>query len=115
MTQAYGDLVEAITNARFRPVRVREGYDMAAVDALLDRLVAALGRGEPVGPVVDAARLAHVRLREGYDTGEVDAFLAEVRRTAPGASMATAPGAAVADQPAVPEQRSRLGRLLGRG
>lgn len=113
MTQSYGDLVEAITNARFRPVRVREGYDMAEVDALLDRVVAALGRGEPIGPVVDAARLTHVRLREGYDIGEVDAFLAEVRRTAPGESS-TAPVEAVADHPPIPEQRRRLGRRLGR-
>jgi DivIVA domain-containing protein len=116
MTQSYGDLVEAITNARFKPVRVREGYDMAGVDALLDRIVAALGRGEPVGPVLDEARLAHVRLREGYDVGEVDAFLAEVRRTAPGSGASSAPasGATPVEQPAIPEQRGRLGRLRGR-
>ena len=79
MTGGYGDLVEAITHAQFRPVRLREGYEMSDVDALLDRIVAALGRGEPVGPVIDAAHLTHVRLREGYSLGEVDRFLAEVR------------------------------------
>lgn len=119
MTQAYGDLVEAITNARFTPVRVREGYDMAAVDDLLDRVVAALGRGEPVGPVLDEARLGHVRVREGYDIGEVDAFLADIRRLAPGAGPAESqvPASVVpspTDPPAIPTQRGRLGRLLGR-
>ena len=104
MTAAYGDLVEAITNATFRPVRVREGYDMAGVDALLDRVVAALGRGEPVGPVLDEARLAHVRLREGYDIGEVDAFLEVVRRSAPSP-----------EAPSVPPQRSSTGSEPGPG
>jgi DivIVA domain-containing protein len=80
VTGSYGDLVEEITQARFTPVRVtREGYDMGDVDDLLDRVVAALGRGEPVGPVLDGARLGHVRLREGYDIGEVDEFLARLR------------------------------------
>lgn len=80
MTQPYGDLVEAITQVQFRPVRLREGYEMSDVDALLDRIVVALGRGEPVGPVIDATHLAHVRLREGYALGEVDGFLAELRQ-----------------------------------
>jgi DivIVA domain-containing protein len=78
--ESYGDLVESIATVRFTPVRIRDGYDMSDVDELLDRLVAALGRGEPVGPVIDDARLAHVRLREGYDIGEVDEFLAGLRR-----------------------------------
>lgn len=82
MTQGYGDLVEAITTARFTPVRLRhEGYDMGAVDALLDRVVEGLGRGEPVQGVLDEARLPHVRWREGYDIAEVDAFLAHLRRS----------------------------------
>lgn len=82
MTQPYGDLVEVITRVRFRPVRIPEGYVMADVDDLLDRIVAALGRGEPVGPVIDSARLGRVRVREGYDVGEVDRFVEELRRTA---------------------------------
>jgi DivIVA domain-containing protein len=81
MTEAYGDLVETISNARFTPVRLRhEGYEMAAVDDLLDRVVAALGRGEPLLPVIDGARLPRVRWREGYDIGEVDRFLEGLRR-----------------------------------
>jgi DivIVA domain-containing protein len=79
LTRAYGDLVEAITNARFTPVRLREGYEMSEVDALLDRVVQALGRGEPIGDLLDAARPTRVRLREGYDIAEVDGFLAGLR------------------------------------
>jgi hypothetical protein len=82
VTEAYGDLVEAITTARFTPVRLRESYDMGSVDDLLDGIVAALGRGERVGPIIDAARLGHVRLREGYDVAEVDALLARLRSQA---------------------------------
>jgi DivIVA domain-containing protein len=78
VTESYGDLVEEITTARFTPVRIREGYDMSEVDALLDRLVAALGRGEPAGPLIESARLGRVRLREGYDIDEVDDFLARL-------------------------------------
>ena len=79
MTESYGDLVEEITTVRFTPTRIRDGYDMAQVAELLDRVVAALGRGEPVDPLIDGAQLAHVRLREGYDSAEVDAFLAGLR------------------------------------
>jgi DivIVA domain-containing protein len=79
MTQPYGDLVETITTVQFTPVRLHEGYDMAEVDDLLDRIVAALGRGEPVLALIDGARLGRVRLREGYDVGEVDAFLTALR------------------------------------
>jgi DivIVA domain-containing protein len=84
VTTPYGDLVETITNARFTPVRVREGYDMAQVDDLLDSVVAALGRGEPVAPLLEGVRITHVRLREGYSIDEVDAFLDQLRRTAQG-------------------------------
>jgi DivIVA domain-containing protein len=79
LTRSYGDLVEAITNARFNPVRLREGYDMGEVDALLDRVVEALGRGEPISDLVGGARLSRGRFREGYDIAEVDRFLAGLR------------------------------------
>jgi DivIVA domain-containing protein len=85
VSASYGDLVERITQARFTPVRLRhEGYDMGAVDDLLDRVVAALGRGEAVIPVLDAARLGKVRLREGYDIAEVDRFLRDLRDSVEG-------------------------------
>ena len=81
MIRPYGDLVESISNARFSPVRLHEGYEMSAVDDLLDRVVAALGRGESVLDLLDGARLPRVRWREGYDTAEVDAFLTDLRRS----------------------------------
>jgi len=83
MSESFGDLVETITMARFTPVRLRhEGYDMGEVDDLLDRIVAALGAGEPVTPLLEGVRLTHVRLREGYNIDEVDKFLDQVRRAA---------------------------------
>jgi DivIVA domain-containing protein len=88
VTQPYGDLVEAIAIARFNPVRVREGYDMAQVDDLLDRIVAALGRGEPVAPLLEGVRFSRVRLREGYNIDEVDQFLVALRRRVEAASEA---------------------------
>ena len=113
MTQRYGDLVEAITNVRFHPVRLHEGYDMHEVDDLLDAVIATLGRGEPVAGIIAGARLSHVRLREGYDIAEVDRFLAELLRMADpdgsNSSIVPPPGA-----PVVPEQRSRLGQFFGR-
>jgi len=39
VTQRYGDLVEAITNVRFHPVRLHEGYDIAEVDRFLAELL----------------------------------------------------------------------------
>jgi DivIVA domain-containing protein len=81
MIRPYGDLVESISNARFSPVRLHEGYEMSAVDDLLDRVVAALGRGDSVLDLLDGAALPRVRWREGYDIDEVDAFLASLRRS----------------------------------
>jgi DivIVA domain-containing protein len=81
MIRPYGDLVESISNARFSPVRLHEGYEMSAVDDLLDRVVAALGRGDSALDLLDGAVLPRVRWREGYDTDEVDAFLAGLRRS----------------------------------
>jgi DivIVA domain-containing protein len=93
-----------VEQARFTPVRLREGYDMGEVDALLDDVIEAAGRGEAVGPVIDRARFTPVRLREGYDMGEVDRFLAQLTGTGP---VATGPGV-------IEEQRGLLERLLGR-
>ena len=81
MIRPYGDLVESISNARFTPVRLHEGYEMSAVDDLLDRVVAALGRGDSVLDLLEGGPLPRVRWREGYDIGEVDAFLAGLRRS----------------------------------
>jgi DivIVA domain-containing protein len=79
------DLYARIQSARFTPTRLRQGYDMAAVDSLLDRVCEALADGRPVEPVVAAARFPVVKMREGYDIREVDDFLA-------GLSGSTVPG-----------------------
>ncbi len=76
-------LVDEIQSARFTPVRIREGYDLGAVDRLLDRAVEAVGRGEPLGPVLDVP-LPTVQWREGYDMAEVRSFLDGLRHLADG-------------------------------
>lgn len=93
-----------VERARFTPVRLREGYDMGEVDALLDDVVEAAERGEPVGPVIDRARFTPVRLREGYDMSEVDRLLAQLKGTGP----------VTLDPGVVQEQRGLFARLLGR-
>jgi hypothetical protein len=72
-------LVEQIRSAQFRPRRFRECYEMGTVDAMLDRAVEAVRRGEPLGPVLDVP-LPTVTWREGYDTAQVRGFLDELRR-----------------------------------
>ena len=119
-------LVQEITQVRFSPVRLREGYEMDGVDEFLDRLVTALRAGEPVDELVRAARFTPVRMREGYDMGEVDRFLERVvsaaataDRTPPAyvdAPPAPASPAPVAPTPSViQEQHGLLSRLFGRG
>ncbi|WP_227467256.1 DivIVA domain-containing protein [Nocardioides lijunqiniae] len=92
-----------IESQRFTPVRLRHGYEMSAVDELLDEACVAHTaliqenddlearlvdpREVPGGPAtmrvmrpeaVREARFEQVRWREGYDIGEVDDFLAAV-------------------------------------
>jgi len=69
-----------VEGVRFKPVRFRAGYDMSAVDDLLDQLAAAFRAGRSVRGIVESARFPMVKMREGYATDEVDAFLAEVLR-----------------------------------
>jgi DivIVA domain-containing protein len=71
-------LVDHVRSVRFTPVRIREGYEMTTVDALLDRVAEAASRGEEIGPLLDID-LPQVRLREGYDPAQVNAFLADLR------------------------------------
>lgn len=75
---AADDLARDVTNVRFTPVRIREGYDMSEVDDLLDAVVAALQAGQPVAHLIENVRFTPVRMREGYDMADVDDFLAEV-------------------------------------
>ena len=72
------DLASRIINARFQPVRLKEGYDMGEVDAFLDRAARAARAGEPLAPLLGEAHFASVRLREGYDMAAVDAFLLDL-------------------------------------
>lgn len=106
------DIAERIRNARFKPVRLSEGYDMGEVDRFLDRLQQAHAGGEPLAPLVEQARFGSVRLREGYDMREVDAFLDELAATDRPDTAAAAP--AIESQPGVvQEQRGLLSRLFG--
>jgi DivIVA domain-containing protein len=93
-----------VERARFSPVRVREGYDMAEVDEFLDRLVEAAERGEPVAPLVESVEFTRIRVHEGYEIGEVDHFLKQLTGAAP----------VTADPGVIHEQHGLLGRLLGR-
>jgi DivIVA domain-containing protein len=74
-------LVDEIRSARFKPTRIRQGYAMGAVDALLDGAADTLSRGESLGAALDAP-LPTVTWREGYDRAEVGAFLARLRDSA---------------------------------
>ena len=106
---------DEIRSACFTPVRIREGYDMGAVDDFLDRLAQTRDRGEDVGPLVSEARFPVVRMREGYAIEEIDAFLDRFAADRPAARRArpSVPGAAGGDGVVV-EQRGILSRLFGR-
>ena len=73
-------LVAQIESAQFKPVSLRKGFEMVAVDGLLDRAAGAVARGEPLEPVLDVT-LPVVR-GEAYDKAEVTAFLDRVRGSA---------------------------------
>jgi DivIVA domain-containing protein len=72
----------------FRTVRMREGYDLDAVDDFVDRVIDAL-EGRPGGrsltpEKIEAQEFKVVRMREGYSMDDVDDWLddaaAELRR-----------------------------------
>ncbi|MGH8776884.1 MAG: DivIVA domain-containing protein, partial [Jiangellaceae bacterium] len=73
----------------FRTVRMREAYDLDAVDDFVDRVIDALeGRagGRSLTPEkIEAQEFKVVRMREGYSMDDVDDWLddaaAELRRT----------------------------------
>jgi len=106
---------DEVRSACFTPVRIREGYDMGAVDDFLDRLAQTRDRGEDVGPLVSGARFPVVRMREGYAIEEIDAFLDRFAADRPASRRAgpSVPGAAGGDGVVV-EQRGILSRLFGR-
>jgi DivIVA domain-containing protein len=107
------DLVLRIQHARFTPTRLRQGYDMVAVDALLDQLCDALTAGRPIEPVIASARFAVVKMREGYDIREVDDFLASVGT--PGRAAPTPQPTSPQTQPsAIQEVDGSVGGFLKR-
>jgi len=100
-----GDEIEAV---RFTPVRLRDGYDMVAVDGLLDRLAAAARAGSPLAPLVAATHVDVTRLREGYDIDEVDAFLVRVA----GRTVDRPDTSSDRPTPVISEERGLLPRVL---
>lgn len=77
-----------VREAMFPTVRLAAGYDMMEVDALLDRLVAALETYERGSAAVDLssselerADFTQTRLREGYDMRDVDALISDAVQT----------------------------------
>jgi DivIVA domain-containing protein len=76
-------LVDQIRSVQFTPTRVRHGYEMTAVDALLDRAAGSIRRGESLGPLLDTD-LPTVTWREGYHMGQVRSFLDGLRESADG-------------------------------
>jgi DivIVA domain-containing protein len=76
-------LVDQIRSVQFTPTRIRQGYEMTAVDALLDRAVGSVRRGESLGPVLDV-ELPTVTWREGYHMAQVRSFLDGLRESADG-------------------------------
>lgn len=81
---------QQVTEQRFTPVRIKEGYDMGEVDRFLDQVASTLrhlenGRLDAPGLLrpdeVVAQRFTPVRLREGYAISEVDQFLDQVTAT----------------------------------
>jgi len=102
-------LGDSIRNARFTPVRLREGYDMSEVDALFDELAAAADAGRDLVPLIRGARFTPVRIREGYNMAEVDRFLESLA----GARSVDASTTTAHAGPVIQEQRGWLSRLFG--
>jgi DivIVA domain-containing protein len=68
------DEIRAVT---FHPAR--RGYKPQEVDAFIEQVALAVARGEPVGPLLEAAAFREVK-RDGYSSAEVDAFIERVGR-----------------------------------
>lgn len=117
-------LVVEVHRVAFTTSRMREGYDMSAVDDLLEVLAHALEQGRPLGPLVDEARFATTRFRDGYDPSEVDHFLSWlVGEQSKRGDLAPAepdepPGTEAQAEPPLPsvieEPRGLFSRLFGR-
>jgi DivIVA domain-containing protein len=74
-------LAGEIRSVQFPTVRIRRGYDMGAVDRMLDSAADAVSRGEPLGALLEAP-LTTVSWRESYDRSQVDTFVETLRNSA---------------------------------
>jgi DivIVA domain-containing protein len=92
----------------FTRVRWREGYDMAEVDAFIERLTATVEGRYSDAPVTAAdirnVSFTPVRFREGYSVDEVDAFLEQAAQSMPGGPVDRRTD--VVEQPTNPAARS---------
>lgn len=101
----------------FRTVRMRESYDLDAVDDFVDRVIDAL-EGKPSGrsltpEKIEAQEFKVVRLREGYSMDDVDDWLdeaaGELRRLRAGGAPPPAPAQAPAVAPAPEPSYEQVG------
>jgi DivIVA domain-containing protein len=77
-------LMERIRSAKFGVTRLAPGYDEEDVDTFLDKVVATLGRGEPLTPAEVRAQFHTTRIRPGYLQHDVDDLLVQIERYAGG-------------------------------
>jgi DivIVA domain-containing protein len=68
-------LMDYLRKAHFEVTRGRRGYQIAEVNAFLNRLVELVEAGQPLARAVRKQRFTIVRLEHGYDPGQVDDFL----------------------------------------
>jgi DivIVA domain-containing protein len=79
-------VAQMVEEARFRPVAFKRGYDMGAVDALLDEVTRGSTHPADVRPATETRRTPLQLVRDarfrpasrgehGYDMGQVDALL----------------------------------------
>lgn len=67
----------------FRPARGKRGYEEGEVDAFLDDVLLAMGKGQEL-PDIDSVRFYPPRAgRSGYEALSVDRFLDELKRLRP--------------------------------
>ena len=91
---------EDVSNKRFTPVRLREGYDMGEVDQFLDEVEAELAR---LTRENDDLRAKLSLAQTGTDHGAGSVFAAP-------APVTPEPVAVVVPEPLVPEPAPEIGR-----
>lgn len=88
MGEQLGYLYTVAKNARFSVVSFKAGYDMADVDAFLDRLMTLCNdpgtSDEEIRTQIESAAFRMQRMRKAYDVAQVDFFLELLARHARG-------------------------------